>query len=183
MSSSLRTWSTPLALVALVAFLIFGTAWGWKHVTAPVVPKPPAPCVTQEMTVLESTSVTVRVYNGGGQTGLAGSTGALLRNRGFKVPVVDNTEEAVTTTIIVSANEDDPQALLVAGFFNGATIRADGRAQATVDVLVGSDFGGINENAPTSIEVPGGVVCLPSPTPTPTPTDEPTEGEPTDQPT
>ena len=165
MSQSLRTWATPLALIALVAFLIFGAAWGWKHFTAPVVPKQPEPCVTQEMTVLESTSVTVRVYNGGGQTGLAGSTAAFLRNRGFNVPVVSNTEEAVTTTIIVSSVETDAQALLVQGFFPGSTIRADGRAQATVDVLVGNDFGGINESAATSIEVPGGVVCLPSPTP------------------
>ena len=50
----------------------------------------------------------------------------------------------------------------------GATIKADGRPDHTVDVLIGTEYAGMNPKAATSIAVPGGAVCLPaSSTPTP----------------
>ena len=96
MQRALRTWGTPITLILLLALLGYGAWWGWNSLTRPPAPVTPDPCVSQSMETLKSTQVTVRVYNGGGKTGLAGSTAAVLRTKGFKVPVVDNTEEVIT---------------------------------------------------------------------------------------
>ncbi len=178
MQRALRTWGTPITLILLLALLGYGAWWGWNSLTRPPAPVTPDPCVSQSMETLKSTQVTVRVYNGGGKTGLAGSTAAVLRTKGFKVPVVDNTEEVITNTVVVGKSVDDPQVQLVAGFFPAHALRADDRVDSTVDVLVGSEFGGIEETAATEITVPGGQVCLPaSMSPTPTPGETPAEGE------
>lgn len=179
MQRALRTWGTPITLILLLALLGYGAWWGWTSLTRPPAPVVPDPCVSQSMETLKSTQVSVRVFNGGGKTGLAGSTAAVLRTKGFKVPVVDNTTEVITTTVVVGSKADDPQVQLVQGFFPASAVRGDGRVDSTIDVLVGSEFGGIEENAATEIAVPGGQVCLPA-TPTPTPAEgesAPAEGE------
>lgn len=161
MRHGLRTWGTPITLVVLIGLLAFGAWWGWTNLTRPIVAKT-EPCVSQSVgSELSTEMVTVRVYNGGRRTGLARSVSAQLTAQGFKVPYAGNTKEEVKATIIVGANATDPEVLLVAAFFPGSTIRADQRVDHSVDVLVGDDFAGFNDQAARTIEVPGGTVCLP----------------------
>lgn len=169
MRKVLQAARTPATLVLLLVLLGVGFWWGWGQVTAPIPTKPPEPCVTQTVAggVLKANQVTVRVYNGGSVTGRATKIGVDLRAKGFKVPTVTNTEERIEKTVIVGADKNNPEVLLVAAFFKDVTIREDKRPDHTVDVLVGNQYGGFNANAPTTIKVPGNVVCLPKETPTP----------------
>lgn len=164
-----RAVATPLVLLALLGVLILGGYWGFQNVIKPVPAKAPQSCVTQNIgKVLTPKDVTVRVYNGGRTSGLAGKVGAALKAKGFKVPVTSNTEERVRTTIILGGKADNPEVLLVAAHFVKATIRADKRVDGTVDVLVGTEFGGMAAKPPASVPLPNGSACLPSPSPTPT---------------
>lgn len=161
-----RAAATPLVLLALLAVLILGGYWGYQNVIKPIPAKAPQPCVTQNVgTALTPKAVTVRVYNGGRTGGLAGKVGAALKAKGFKVPVTTNTDERVRSTIILGGKADNPEVLLVAAHFLKATIRADKRVDGTVDVLVGTEFGGMAAKPPSSVPLPSGTACLPSPTP------------------
>lgn len=162
MQRIVRMWVTPITLLLLLGVLGYGAWWGWRNLTRPAAPVQRDPCVTQSVGPdLTPDKVTVRVYNGGGKTGLAKSVRAQLQASGFKVPYHGNASDKITGTVIVGASADYPEVKLVAGFFPESTIRADQRADRSVDVLVGSAFVGFNDKAPTSIPVPGGTVCLP----------------------
>jgi len=125
---------------------------------------------------LEPAQVSVRVFNGGTKRGLARQVADILEGRKFNVIEVGNVEQDVTTTVILGANDHNPEVQLVLGQFReGASPMGDGRSDGTVDVLVGSDFAGLVPwaQAKQTIDVPGDQVCLPSPTETPTPTPTP----------
>lgn len=167
-----RIWSlvkTPVTLLVLLAVLAFG-AWGGKwFLDHSEIVEPPIPCVNQELKVLKTQNVTVKVENGGSQRGLARAVTKGLSAKGFITLSPSNIEDRILKTEIVGAKEDSPEVQLVAGFFKGAVVKGDGRIDGTVSVRVGNEFGEVNQKAPTQVEVPGGVVCLASPTPTPTP--------------
>lgn len=162
-----RVWrqiKTPLTLLVLLGLLLYGGWWGYHKVLEPPPPPPPTPCVPQsvEKGQVRSSQVTVRVFNGGKTRGLAGDVGAGLKSRGFKVTTVANTDQSVAETQIIGAKADNPEVKLVAGFFKKAKIKADGRSDRSVDVLVGDKYGGFNKNAKTTIKVTDKTVCLPS---------------------
>ena len=167
--SSWRRWTTPLTLLMLLGLLGWGLWWGWGQLTRPPQIAPPPPCVTQSASVLASGQVTVRVYNGGQTAGLAGQITEQLKNKGFVTKSPSNTDEAVAGTIVIGASIDAPAVVLVAGFFPEVELRADGRTDGTVDVLVGDAFAGFNDAAPVEIGVPGGTVCLPGASGSPVP--------------
>ncbi|MDR2896346.1 MAG: LytR C-terminal domain-containing protein [Propionibacteriaceae bacterium] len=172
-----RLISTPLTLLILVGLLVAGAIWGYKAVTAAVPVAPPPSCVPQPMTDLATSAVTVNVLNGGDIRGLANSVSEQLKAGGFMVATVGNTEERVLGTVIVGAVADDPEVQLVAAWFTNPEIRADGRPNHTVDVLLGNEYdttAGMNPTPPASIQVPSGEVCLPGSTASATPT--PTAG-------
>jgi hypothetical protein len=52
--------------------------------------------------------------------------------------------------------------LLAKSFFKGARVRADGRADHSVDVLVGNKYAGFNKNAKKTMSVKADTLCLPS---------------------
>lgn len=159
-----RNLRTPITLLVLVAGLVFAAQWGWKNVVAPV-PEPPAPsCVPQQAPTIDSSQVSIRVFNGSTRRGLARQVSNDLADMGFNVIEVGNVEQDVTTTIVLGANETNPEVQLVAGALPESTARGDGRNDGTVDVLVGSEFGSVKADAATSIEVPGDHVCLPEQT-------------------
>jgi hypothetical protein len=173
----LRAISTPLTLLILLGILGYGAWWGYKTVTAEVPPPPATPCVTMGIEDLTPASVTVNVYNGGDLRGLASSIGKALREGGFIVGTVGNTDTRVRATVIVGASRYSPEVTLVASWFVDPEIMEDGRIDHTVDVLVGNEYdqgSGMVENPPTSVPVTSGNVCLPE-TPTPTPTPEPSD--------
>lgn len=161
MKRSWRRWATPITLLLLLGLLGWGLWWGWQQMMRPVEAPGPAPCVTQSASVLNSSQVTVQVFNGGQTAGLAGQVTEQLKNKGFITKSPSNTSEAVGGTVIVGQSVDAPAVQLVAGFFPGAEARADGRTDGSVDVLVGDAFGGFNDAAPAEIGVPGGTVCVP----------------------
>lgn len=173
--SSWRRWATPITLLLLLVFLGFGLWWGWEQLTRPPQVTPPPACVTQTASVLTADQVTVRVYNGGSTAGRAGQISEQLKAKGFITKSPSNTDETITTTIIVGATADTPAVQLVQGFFPESTIRPDGRGDGTVDVLVGDEFAGFNAEAPTEIGVPGGTICVQTTAPAePEPEPEPT---------
>ncbi len=111
---------TALTLVVLVVLLVVGVLVGWTQLTKPLgapdlsAEEPPA-CVDR---VVEAGSkigpgdVTVSVYNGGTQDGLAGRTLEKLANRGFGIGESGNSQVRVPR-IQVWAEEPSPAVFLV----------------------------------------------------------------------
>lgn len=163
-----RVLKTPLTLLVLLGVLGFGGWWGYQNVMKPPPPPPVEPCVAQEAEKLESNQVTVRVFNGGAERGKAAEVGKALETAGFTVKSVGNTDEEVTVTTVVGVADDDPAVQLTLKHFKKAETRADNRPDGTVDVLVGSEYAGMDGKAPESIELEDESVCLPA-TPTATP--------------
>lgn len=163
-----RMLRTPVTLALLLVVLGYGAWWGYKSVLTVPVSTANA-CVSQTLSQLLPTQVTVRVLNGGDTKGLATDVAKALKARGYKVSAVGNTDEAVTTPVIVGASVDSPAVKLLAGNFPTATVRADNRIDGTVDVLIGTktpDFMPAS-GFPSAIAIPNGSACLPKSTPTP----------------
>lgn len=161
MQPKTRMLVTPITLLVLLGVLAFGAWWGFQLISAPLPGNEPTPCVTKSVEEVAVDQIAVRVYNGGYTTGLGSKVGTALTKLGFTVLDTANTEERITTTVIVASSEDAPEAQLVLSFFKDATIKADGRTDAIVDVMVGSDWGGMNKKADKSITVESGSACLP----------------------
>ncbi|MCL2482469.1 MAG: LytR C-terminal domain-containing protein [Propionibacteriaceae bacterium] len=172
--------STPITLVILLGILAAGVGWGYKSFMATPPGPPPPTCVTMPMTEMTTGAVTVNVYNGGSSTGLAGRIADALRKGGFVVGTVANSSTKILTISIVGNATDSPEVQLVAAWFNDPEIQADGRADHSVDIVVGNGFmldTGMAASPPSSIDIPAGEACLPATgTPTPTPTDQATPG-------
>lgn len=164
-----RLVRTPITLLILLGVLCYGAWWGYTNVLQPIPEAPPPKCVPQPVRqgALSSGQVTVKVFNGGDRKGLAGDVGRSLRSKGFKVQTTSNTAEKITKTVIVGAGAKNPEVLLVKGFFKGARVRVDKRADHSVDVLVGTKYAGLNKKAKPSIAVKASTVCLPSQNQTP----------------
>ncbi len=158
-----RLVRTPLTLLILLGVLLYGAWWGYTNIIRPVPELPPEPCVEQTVPKgqLKTSQVVVRIYNGGDRKGLAADVGRSLRGKGFRVTLTTNTVEKIAKTVIVGANPKDPEVAFVKTFFKDATVRGDGRADHTVDVLVGNKYGGFNKNAKAVYTVNSTTVCLP----------------------
>ena len=159
-----RVVRTPVTLVILLAALVYAAYWGYTNVIAPVPPPPPTPCVQQTLPKrqLKTSQVYVKVFNGGNSRGLAANVGRALRGKGFKVTATTNTIEKIDETVIVGAGARDPEVLLAKSFFKGARVKADKRADHSVDVLVGNKYAGFDKNAKTTLSVNADSLCLPS---------------------
>jgi len=159
-----RVIRTPVTLLVLLAALVYAAYWGYTNVIAPVPPPPPTPCVEQTLPKrqLATKQVYVKVFNGGNSRGLAANVGRAMRGSGFKVTGTSNTIEKISETVIVGSGERDPEVLLTKSFFKGATVRADGRADHTVDVLVGNKYAGYNKKAKKTLKVEADSLCLPA---------------------
>lgn len=169
-----RMLRTPVTLALLLVVLGYGAWWGYKSVLTVPVSTANA-CVSQTLNQLLPTQVTVRVLNGGDTKGLATDVAKALKARGYKVSAVGNTDEAVTTPVVVGGSVDSPAVKLVAGNFTGATLRADNRIDGTVDVLIGTKTPDLMPASgyPSAIEIPNGSACLPRVTTTPSVTPTP----------
>lgn len=163
-----RLIATPIVLLVLLGLLLWSASWGWRNLTAPLPTPDPTPCVTQPVDVVTPDKVSVRVLNGGFTSGLAGQASGRLETAGFKIVTVGNTDERVTSTVIRGNAENDAALQLTASYFNGATIEHDDRVDGTIDVFVGSDFGGYGEGPLTETTSNTGNLCVP-PTPEATP--------------
>jgi hypothetical protein len=158
----IRWLRTPVTLVVLLVVLGYGAWWGYKAVLTVPVSTANA-CVSKPVVQLTPDQVTVRVLNGGDVKGYATEVAKVLKARGYNIAVVSNTNEAVTTPVIIGGSVDMPAVKLVASNFPEATLRADNRNDGTVDVLVGakSDKTIPAAGFATAMPVPNGQACLP----------------------
>jgi len=177
----LRSLRTPIVLAVLLILLAGGAWWGYQLVVTGARPVPPTPCVTVSLTELQPKDVVVRVYNGGTERGLAGATAKTLKAAGFVVASTGNTDEPIHDTVIVGVAQDSPEVQFVAAWFEKATVRADGRPDHTVDILVGDAGGKTVAEPPQSLPIPSGTVCVPTNV-VPTATAEPSPPETTEPP-
>ncbi len=135
-----RLIATPLLLLGLLGLLVWGAFWGWQNLTAPLPEPEPTPCVTVSAEIVSVGDVSVRVYNAGFTSGLANRVATRLEEVGFNVIRVENTEERVTSGVIIRTSEDNqPAVRLVTSHFADATVEYDGRVDGTVDILLASE--------------------------------------------
>lgn len=169
----IRTIGTPVVLLALLGFLIWGASWGWRNLTAPLPSESPTPCVTTPASTVSSANVTIRsVENGGFAQGLAGRVAQHLRNNGFTVLHVRNTDERVAETIIRGNAENEAALELLQSHFFDSVIQHDDRVDGTVDVLVGTTYAGVNQDFKREVNTPEGVTCeFQSPSPSASPSE------------
>ena len=163
-----RLLATPVILIGLLIFLLWGASWGWSAMTAPFPGPPPTPCVSQKLGSVTPKEVTVRVFNGGSTDGLGSTVSQALKTAGFEVSKTKNTEEQITKTIIRAGSNNAEAAKLVASYLVEPTMETDSRVDGTVDVLIGSknDFQGMSESGLSEGPVESGTICLaPSPSP------------------
>jgi hypothetical protein len=170
----IRAIRTPITLVVLLGLLGFGAFWGYRMIVEGVRPAQGEPCVTVDMAELTPPSVVVRVYNGGPVRGLANSVAKGLRQAGYTVVNVGNTDEQIDQVVVVGVSLDSPEVQLVAARFVDPIVRADQRPDHSVDILVGTAEVVLNPEAPGAIVLPSGQACLPrSVVPTPDPEPDP----------
>ncbi len=135
-----RLIATPLLLLGLLGLLIWGALWGWRNLTAPLPEPDPTPCVTISAEVVTVKDVSVNVFNAGFTSGLASRVSSRLEESGFNIGRVENTEERVTSGVIVRTSKGNNPALrLVTSYFADPTVEFDDRVTGTVDILLASE--------------------------------------------
>lgn len=155
--------ATPIMLLGLLGLLIWGGLWGWRNLTAPIPTPEPTPCVAVDVDFVVPADVVVNVYNGGYTRGLAERVATVLRDNGFNVARVSNTDEAITQTI-VRGNEErsfDAMRLAQEPFANVQRDFVD-RADGTVDILVGTEFAGYRDNPSPRADTGDRTYCMPA---------------------
>jgi len=147
----LRSGVTMLLLVGLV---LGGALFGWKAVnsdssatTSTAAPNavecgvPPAAVTPAELQV--------NVYNGTSRNGLAAATAEQVTAQGFVVLGIDNDPkgERITDVAVIRGAENSASAYLLMAYVPGATFTPDGRADGTLDLVVGDLFQAITPPA------------------------------------
>lgn len=141
----------------------------------------PGPCVSTTVTpgaaLPKPATVTTNVYNATDRAGLARTTAATLKTRGFGIGSIANdpTGKALTTVgEIRYGPKGKDNATLMRFYIVGATLVLDQRTDATVDVVLGAKYKGIPDqktiNAALAKPV---VVATGTGCPTPTPATKP----------
>ncbi|MEI7453146.1 MAG: LytR C-terminal domain-containing protein [Actinomycetes bacterium] len=175
-------WHVVVAIIAaivVVVGLVIGIVkmFSGSNELDAIAPTPnPSPCVTVMVSPAEFlpavSLVRVNVYNATKTPGLAGSTAEVLRARGFNIRNVGN---AVGNRQVQGTGElrygptGKAAAQLLAYYFPGAALIPDGRSKRVVDVVVGSGFVAVVDDATVAAKKasptpsPSGAGC---PTPT-----------------
>ena len=168
-----RQITTAVTMLVLCGLLVVGAVVGWRTLFADLpgdkTAGDPPSCETRQIDAgqrIRSSQVHVSVYNAGDRSGLASSTMAALRKRGFKPGDVGNapSDAKVTRVAVWSTEEGDAEARLVARQF-GRKVKvafSDVDLGPGVDVIVGDRFQGL-ANAKRSLRVRAPQdVCVPS---------------------
>lgn len=126
----------------------------------------PFACPTETLEYPANTAVVVNVYNGGSVEGMAGKVGEELKKRGYKVQKVDNHDLALLApTVVVSGPGGHAAAFNLQRNFPNSEYVEDDRKDATVDVVLTSQFGSLVE-AP-KVDQSAGVLSCPRLSPSP----------------
>lgn len=164
-----RKMASPIIFLVAAVLLFLGARWGYQQLTKPIGSQEGPPCVKQDSNTISSAQVWVQVYNTGDSTGLASEVSNQLQDAGFNTLSAKNSSAEESGTVIVGGESDSPEVQLVKGFFVDAQARGDGRGDGTVTVYLSDNYPGFNAEAPATIEVPGGQICIPAPKPSPSP--------------
>lgn len=157
-----RALKTPVTLLLLAGFVVWAANWAWDAIREPI-PEPPLPaCVVTEVgPQLTPEHVYVRVLNGTSTGGLANRLGAVLRADGFNVFQRTNAPTADhEISEVVGSAEDAPEVVLLRQAFTEIAFRADGRTDATVDVIIGTQQPVAAEGVEFGAPLPDGRACL-----------------------
>lgn len=152
-----------LLIAAIIAAVLVALAIMRGDITFPQAKPSPTPtptCPTQAFSYPPPKQTKVRVFNSTRERGLAGRTAKALEGRGFTVTKVGNKELPFDegTAVIMSGPKGEANAFSVQRNIPGAVYVPDLRTNASVDVIVGSDFTVLV--APTKVDhTPGPLHC------------------------
>ncbi len=152
-----RTAGTLLALVMVLVVMVW-VGWNAASKPFPKVTGTTSQCQTEKVTKrIFRREVTVSVYNGSKRSGLADRTMAELERRSFRPGDVANAPAGIKVTYaqVLSTDEDDPEALLVAKQFRPRAnlVVADDEYGPGVDVMLGPRFKKLRKPAPRSLKL------------------------------
>lgn len=134
----------------------------------------PFTCPTETLDYPVNTAVIVNVYNGGSVEGMAGKVADELKKRGYQVQEIDNHDlELLAPTVVISGPSGHSAAFNMQRNFPNSEYVEDDREDATVDVVLNSQFG--NLVAAPEVDQTAGVLSCPRLSPPPS---EPPSGAP-----
>lgn len=150
---------------------------------------PPPPCPPDGAVPLAYDQVTVSVYNGSDRSGLAGTTADVFASRGFTIGSTANYPTTINLPVEVLFGQSGvAAAYTVAAQLLTPRLVLDTREDASVDVVLGADFGGMVPAGEVTVDpskpLVGAKGCvaledaIPDavPGPTPSPSGTPTAG-------
>lgn len=146
-----RVRITQLVLFSLMAIAMLAAVfWAITQLRSPQTEEAPPPetvtgedgviCPDEDATPPDPEEVTVSVQNGTSRSGLAGSVGDDLTERGYEVDDPKNTSEAEGAVTVVYGPSGYLAAQSVAAQFDDVSFRVDDRDSDTVDVLLGDEY-------------------------------------------
>ncbi len=137
--------------------------------------------VTDEPPTVEPSAVTVRVLNGSGRSGEAGTASAALSQIGFSVATVGDGTRSARTTVRYGEGQEDKARLLASYLEQGADLVADPTLEG-VDVVLttGTDFTAVAVPATAEDPAPADTTATTAAPATPS-TTTPAATEPSDQ--
>ncbi len=153
-------WRTTITMLLLI-LLVVGAGWyGYNQLVAPADPTDNSSRCTEKQIAkdgqLRAGEVTVNVYNAGDLSGLAGKTLSTFQRRGFRPGVSENAPGRlkVRKAVIYGSKANQADVRLVRKQFRDKVrvVRRPNLAEG-VDVVVGTQFGGISRKAPTSLKI------------------------------
>ncbi|WP_323960178.1 LytR family transcriptional regulator [Arthrobacter sp. JZ12] len=168
-----------VAVLAAAVYFALALARGDIKLEAGELPAPIVPdaCPAGPFEPVDPKSVTVNVLNSTSIAGLADNAATALEERGFAVELIGNRTIGSTnmTAVVVSGPDGYAQAFTLQRLIPNSVYLEDERPDATVDVVLGSEFESLVAADKVNAE-PGPLVCeLPSTaTPTASPTATPT---------
>ena len=166
-------WKTPVTMIVLVLVLVGGALVGWRYATQEVPSLSDAAGESQQDCrtydsgqALETSAVTVNVFNTAGISGLAGETMRKLIQRGFIGGVAENSERQVPArrVLLTATDPKSAQVRLVRRHLKGNVVvrSADDPDVGTgVNLFISERFRGLKADAPRQVRVKGSTeVCF-----------------------
>ena len=142
-----------LSAIALAIFLI-GYTTGYlvnRPVFVPVENAEPTTCITLAIFPVEFVpdpdEVEVRVLNGSKRVGVAGITGEVLENAGFKVLEVGNlgADNIKSAAEIRYGKKSKSAAILLQAYIVNAVLVQDNRKGKSIDIVIGQEFESVRD--------------------------------------
>ena len=159
--STRRTPWLGVVLIGLALVLLFGAGFGLSRLirnassggdASPTTGSSqstdnPEPCITTTVIpgadLPKPNTVTTNVYNATDRAGLAAATADELKGRGFLIGTIANDPKAKTVTGVAEiryGTKGELAAKLMSYYIPGATLVNDGRADNTIDTVLGAAF-------------------------------------------